>query len=935
MGKAGYKDTLNLPRTSFPMRADLPRREPEILKKWEEMDIYSRLIDKRKGSGKSFMLHDGPPYANGHIHMGHVLNKILKDICVKYFTMKGYLSPFVPGWDCHGLPVEHQLFKELNITKHDIDQVEFRKKAYDYAMKFVKIQTEEFKRLGVFEDWEDPYLTLTKDYEADILFALADLCEKGYIYKDLKPVNWCNTCETALAEAEVEYADKTSPSIYVKFRTDLDTGGRDTFLVIWTTTPWTLLANVAVALHPDFVYSFVEAGSEVWVTASELVPSLMEKFGIKDYRIVEELKGRDVAARIGSARHPFIDRESVIVTADYVTKEEGTGCVHTAPGHGQDDYLTGKKYGLPVVMPVGSDGKFTAEAGEFAGRNVLEVSSAIIEKMREEGSLIKSGRITHSYPHCWRCKQPIIFRATEQWFMNMDHLDLRKRMVRAIEEDVEWIPRTGEERIGSMVRTRPDWCLSRQRYWGVPIPAFRCSSCGETFTNAGIIRKVAELIGEHGADVWFEKPVAELIPEGVACGKCGGRDFRKEDDILDVWFDSGVSHKAVLDAREQLSFPADLYLEGSDQHRGWFQSALITSMAIKERAPYRKVLTHGFVVDGEGKKMSKSVGNVIGPEEVMGKYGADILRLWVASSDYTGDIKLSSEILERLADGYRKIRNTFRFLLSNLHDFDPSGDALAYGELSETDRWMLSRLYGMVEEVNGYYERWEFYKVYHAVYNFCVYEVSAFYLDVIKDVLYVSAADSAERRSAQTAVFMVLRTLVRVVAPVLAFTAEEVWAAIEAADKEESVFMSEWPDVKEDMAGWKDEELDAKWREILAVRDGVMKLLEIKREEGLIGSSLEAAITLYSAEGRTRDFIRENVGLFPALFKVSQAEVTERDEPGMEDVPGVPLKIGVKRAAGKKCQRCWNFSETVGENKDFSDLCKRCYNVISERSCDG
>ncbi len=925
----GYKDTLNLPRTSFSMKANLPQREPEILKKWKEENIYAGILEKRKSSDKVFILHDGPPYANAQIHMGHVLNKILKDMCVKYFTMKGFLSPFVPGWDCHGLPVEHQLFKELNISKHDIGQVEFRKKAYDFAMKYVGIQSEEFQRLGVFGDWKNPYLTLTKDYEADILFALADLYEKGYIYKDLKPVNWCKTCETALAEAEVEYEDRNTPSVYVKFKADSDTEGLKTYFVIWTTTPWTLLANVAIALHPEFMYSFARVGDEVWIIASDLIGGLMERFEVKDYRVVGEFAGKDVAGRTGNAKHPFAGRGSLVVLAEYVTKEEGTGCVHTAPGHGQEDYLTGKKYGLPVIMPVGSTGKFTAEAGEFAGQNVLEANSAIIEKMRAEGSLIKSEEISHSYPHCWRCKEPIIFRATEQWFMSIDHLGLRDKMLKTIENKVEWIPALGRERIGAMVRLRPDWCLSRQRYWGVPIPAFQCVSCGEIFTTAGIITKVAEMTRQCGADVWFEKSIDELTPENTACKKCGGRDFRRESDILDVWFDSGVSHRAVLDAREGLTFPADLYLEGSDQHRGWFQAALITSMAIKERAPYRKVLTHGFVVDGEGKKMSKSIGNVISPQDVMRKYGADILRLWVASSDYEGDIKLSPQILERLADGYRKIRNTFRFLLSNLYDFDFSKDAVRVRDLPETDRWMLSRFYGLFEEVNRHYENWEFYKVYRAVYDFCVYEVSAFYLDVLKDVLYVMAPDSIERRSAQTVIFHLLHVLVRIVSPILSFTAEEIWGTIDfLKSKEKSIHMADWPDAGKDMDGWKDEELDAKWQRILAIRGSVMKFLELKREKGMIGSSLESAITLYSDDAGMRGFIRENIGLFPALFIVSQVTAAEREEGDMESVPGFPLKVGVRKAEGAKCQRCWNFSKTVGGNKDASDLCERCYNII-------
>jgi isoleucyl-tRNA synthetase len=929
-----YKDTLNLPKTAFPMKASLPQREPEILKRWQQEDIYGKIMDRRKDAGKTFILHDGPPYANGHIHMGHVLNKMLKDICVKYFTMKGFRSPFIPGWDCHGLPVEHQLFKELNISKHDIDQVKFRKKAYDYAMKFVGIQAAEFQRLGVFGDWEKPYLTLAKDYEADILSAFADLYEKGYIYKDLKPVNWCKDCETALAEAEVEYEERTSPSIYVKFKSGKSIDDKPAFFVIWTTTPWTLLANVAVALHPSFNYAAVKTGDEIWIMDEDRVRSVMEESGIGDYEIRGKKTGEDTIKEHKAVMHPFIDRESVLVPADYVTKEDGTGCVHTAPGHGQEDYTTGKKFNLPVIMPVDDRGRFTEEAGEFAGLDVMKANKAIIGKMRSNGTLIWAGEVTHSYPHCWRCKQPIIFRATEQWFMDIDHDGLRERMARTIENEVKWIPATGMERIGAMVKMRPDWCLSRQRYWGVPIPSFRCASCGVSVTSSETIKKAAELTRREGSDVWFEKSAEELMGPGLSC-KCGKKEFRKENDILDVWFDSGVSHKAVLEAREELGFPADLYLEGSDQHRGWFQAALITAMAIKGESPYRKVLTHGFVVDGEGKKMSKSVGNVISPEDVMKKYGADILRLWVASSDYVGDIKLSTEILERLADGYRKIRNTFRFLLSNLYDFDPAACAVDPEEMSETDRWMLSALHGLVGDVTGYYDNWEFHRVYRAVYDFCVYEVSAFYLDVMKDLLYILSPSDLARRSAQTVIFRMLHTLVRMVAPILSFTAEEVWGYLEFDGKEGSVHVSDWPDAEKEMKGWGDPALDTKWGKILRMRDGVMKVLERKREEGLIGSSLEAAVILYPDKGVLLDFIKENIALLPMLFKVSQARVEEKPDKDAEEIPGFPVKVAVIRANGAKCQRCWNYSETVGEWKDSPDLCERCYNIISERRDNG
>lgn len=932
--KVNYKDTLNLPKTEFSMKANLPQREPEGLKKWEETGIYERIIEKRKSSGKQFILHDGPPYANGHIHMGHVLNKILKDICVKYYSMRGHYAPYIPGWDCHGLPVEHQLLKELKISKHEIDKVKFRKKAYDYAMKFVKIQSEEFKRLGIFGDWENPYLTLTKDYEADILYALSDLYEKGYIYKDLKPVNWCKSCETALAEAEVEYEDKVSPSIFVKFSSEEKIGEKPVKFVIWTTTPWTLLANVAVALHPNFMYSFVEAAGEVWILAEDLAASVMERSGITEYKTLEKMTGKEIADKFKVAKHPFIDRESVIVLADYVTKEEGTGCVHTAPGHGQDDYFTGKKYGLPIIMPVADNGTFTAEAGEFEGLDVSKANQAIIEKMKSDGTLIAASEVTHSYPHCWRCKQPIIFRATEQWFMSVDHNKLREAMVETIEKDVKWVPPAGEERISSMVKLRPDWCLSRQRYWGVPIPAFKCTFCSKSFTSPEIIKKLASLTKEKGSSAWFEESIGKFLPEGAVCPSCGSGELAKEEDILDVWFDSGVSHKAVLDARSELAFPADLYLEGSDQHRGWFQASLITSMALKGCAPYKGVLTHGFVVDGEGKKMSKSIGNVISPQDVMKKYGADILRLWVASSDYEGDIKLSGEILERLADGYRKIRNTFRFLLSNLYDFDPSAKRPDPGKegLYEIDRWMLSQLSGLLEEVTTFYEKGEFHKVYRRVYDFCVYETSAIYLDVLKDTLYVLAPNSQERKFHQSVIFNILNILVKIMAPVLVFTSEEVWRHVNLPEKEESVHMSDWPDLTGDAKNWKDPELNAKWEKLLVIRDSVMKFLELKREEGMIGSSLEAAIELYSEDDGMKKFLKENSGLFPSLFKVSKAEIAQEADPGMEDVQNFPLKVGVRKAGGEKCPRCWNYSETVGKNETYADLCERCSGVMSEGS---
>ena len=929
--KTNYKDTLNLPKTSFPMRAGLPQKEPIMLKKWEKEELYKTIIAERESSGKKYILHDGPPYANGHIHMGHVLNKILKDMCVKYKTMRGYRSPYVPGWDCHGLPVEHQLFKELEATKDDISQVEFRKKAYKYAMKYVRIQAKEFKRLGIFGEWDDPYLTLTKGYESDILFSLADLYEKGYIYKGLKPVNWCKTCETALAEAEVEYEEKKSPSIYVRFPVEELTGGKKTSMVIWTTTPWTLLANVAVAVQPTFEYSFVATADEVLVMVTDLVEPLMAKFDLGEYSIVESLTGAELSDRLKKASHPFIDRESAIVCADYVTKDEGTGCVHTAPGHGQDDYITGKKYDLPVIMPVNQKGAFKDEAGEFAGMDVLSANPQIVDKLRSVGSLLEVSDIIHSYPHCWRCKSPVIFRATEQWFMSIDHDDLRKKMEQVINNDVAWVPEAGKDRISAMVKNRPDWCLSRQRYWGVPIPAFQCNKCDLTVTNADIISNVAKLTKESGADIWFESEIKDLLPDGMKCADCGCDDFRKEEDILDVWFDSGVSHRAVLDAREHLGSPCDLYLEGSDQHRGWFQAALITSMGMNGRAPYKSVLTHGFVVDGDGKKMSKSLGNVISPEDVMKQFGADILRLWVSSSDYNGDIKISSEILARLADGYRKMRNTFRYLLSNLFDFDPQKDAPEYDQMPEADRWMLSRLFRLMKETTAYYDSYEFYKVYRAVYDFCVFEVSSFYLDASKDILYVQGADSPERRSAQTVLFHILNTLVRIMAPILSFTTEEVWENMSFEGKEKSVHLAPWKDTDSEYAAWENEVLDTKWDLLLGIRDSILKVLEERREAGVIGSSLDARLSVFSDDDGTKRFLEDCIDLFPLIFRVSQAITLDAEEEGMLSAGDGKFKIKVGKALGEKCPRCWNYYEETGMDADHPGLCSRCTEVMIKR----
>jgi isoleucyl-tRNA synthetase len=904
-----YKQTLNLPKTDFPMKADLPNREPKFIKHWQDIGLSEKIRKLRKGKDK-FILHDGPPYANGNIHMGHALNKILKDIVIRFKTMQGFDAPYVPGWDCHGLPVEHQLFKELKMTKYEIDQVQFRKKAYDYAMKYVDIQREQFKRLGIMGEWSDPYLTLSKDYEAAIIKSFGLLVEKGYIYKDLKPVNWCSTCETALAEAEVEYEDKVSPSIYVKFALKDNIS-----FVIWTTTPWTLLANVAIAVHPDAEYVHVTGKSgEVYIMAKMLVDVAMSKIGIKEYKILKTVKGKELEGL--EARHPFIDRASKVVTAGYVSMEDGTGCVHTAPGHGQEDYITGRRYKLHTLMPVDSRGRFDNTCGEFSGQPVIKSNKDIVEKLKTLNCLLHEEEVTHSYPHCWRCKKPIIFRATDQYFLKIDHNGLRQTMLKTISSGVKWIPEVGESRISAMVANRPDWCLSRQRYWGVPIIAFYCKNCKEVLLDAKVIEHVGRIVEAEGADAWFIRKEEYLMPEGTKCAKCGSHDFKKETDIIDVWFDSGVSHQAVLKKREMLDYPCELYLEGSDQHRGWFQSALITAMGIDGIAPYKQVLTHGFVVDGEGKKMSKSLGNVITPEEVMKKYGADILRLWVASSDYSEDVRLSGEILTRLADAYRKIRNTYKYLLSNLYDFDPETDKVAYKDMPEFDRWILHKLALLVRETTTNYETYAFHKVYRDVYNFCVTEVSSIYLDVMKDKMYTFAKKSIERRSGQTAMFEVLQVLLKLMAPLLAVTSDEAWGYVNAKPKSESVHLESWPSDAL-CSGWIDESLEKKWSLLIGMREEVLKSLEQMRAAGEIGSGLEASVTIVTSDPEMKSLLNEKKDFLRYLFIVSSVELKEGES-----------TVLIGKAGGSKCSRCWNYSPEVGSHKDHPTLCERCVKNI-------
>ena len=926
-----YSKTLNLPNTDFPMRGNLPEREPQTLEYWQNNKIYDKRVARNKGKEK-FILHDGPPYANGNIHLGTALNKILKDIIVKYKSLCGYDAPYVPGWDTHGLPIEHAAIKILGLNRHELDPLDLRHECKQYALKCLDMQREDFKRLGVNGDWDNPYITLIPEYEAQQIGVFGEMAQKGYIYKGLKTVYWCTSCETALAEAEIEYAEKKSHAIFVKFPLVDDKGclpagvGPDkVFAVIWTTTPWTLPANVAIAIHPELDYAWVEANDEIYLLAEGLIPSFAKENGLENVNVLAVAKG---AALEGMTfAHPFMDRESVVVLADYVTLEQGTGCVHTAPGHGEEDFETGVRYGLPVISPVDGAGKFTKEAGKFAGLTVHDANVPIIKELAERTMLLGKSSIRHQYAHCWRCKSPVIYRATEQWFASID--GFRQEALQAI-ADTQWIPAWGEDRIRNMVADRHDWCISRQRVWGVPIPIFYCKSCNEHIINQTTITAVKDLFKQSGSDAWWAKSAAEILPDDFSCPHCGHKEFRKESDIMDVWFDSGSSHASVLEQRAELKWPADLYLEGSDQHRGWFQSSLLTSVATKGRAPYEAVLTHGFVVDGDGRKMSKSIGNVIFPQDVIKKYGADILRLWVASADYQADIRISNDILKQMSEVYRKIRNTFRYILGNIHDFNPQEHKVAYAELTEIDRWALLRLEQVRERVSRAYETYEFHLLYHTIHNFCAVDLSAIYLDILKDRVYTSLPDSVERRSAQTVMYEILKTLVTLTAPVLTFSAEEVWQYMpKEADMPESVQLTEWPAAHPE---YLDTALEAKWNKILAIRGEITKALETARRNKVIGHSLDATVQVYAGEAEYAflDLIREELatilivsganlikGIAAAPVEAYQAEELE-------------LAVTVAPATGEKCERCWIFSDTVGAHHEHDTLCERCAAVVTK-----
>lgn len=923
-----YGKSLNLPQTDFPMRANLPQREPEFLKKWEDMDIYNKQLKKNEGKQK-FVLHDGPPYANGGIHLGTSLNKILKDIIVKYNSMNGYYTPYVPGWDTHGLPIEQRAIKELGLKRHEVGPVKFREACEGFAMKYLNVQRNAFKRLGVRADWENPYVTLKPEFEAKQIEVFGEMATKGHIYKGLKPVYWCPVCETALAEAEIEYAEDTTLSIYVKFAVTDDKGlftgvvpkGKVNF-VIWTTTTWTLPANLAICLNADFEYSVVKVNDECLVVATDLLENTMKAAKIEDYEVIATYKGTELEGML--CQHPFLDRQSIVILGDHVTLEAGTGCVHTAPGHGAEDFQVCQKYKIPTVVPVDSKGYMTKEAGPFEGMYYEKSNAAIIDRLKADNRLLAAEKIIHQYPHCWRCKDPIIFRATEQWFASID--GFRDEALSSI-KGVKWIPDWGEERITNMVRDRGDWCISRQRIWGVPIPIFYCKSCGKELINDETIKAVSSLFREKGSNAWYAYEASEILPKGTKC-ECGHHEFEKETDIMDVWFDSGSSHVAVLENNPQLAWPADLYLEGSDQHRGWFQSSLLTSVATRGKAPFKQVLTHGYVVDGEGRKMSKSLGNGIDPEDVIKEYGADILRLWVASSDYTNDIRISKDLLKQLSEVYRKIRNTARYILGNINDFNPDKDSVAYNEMTELDKWALYKMTGLIKKVNEAYSTYEFHLMFHAIHNFCVVDMSNFYLDIIKDRLYTSKPQSKERRSAQTAMYEILHSLVLMLTPVLAFTTEEIWQYMphKASDDAESVQLNNWPEVKEEYIN---KALAEKWDKIISLRADVSKALELARANKTIGHSLNAKVTLF-ADGAYYDFVKSIEKELVPIFIVSACELKNFDDAPASAQSGelVNVKVLVEQAPGEKCERCWMYSEEVGNNEQHPTLCKRCADVV-------
>jgi isoleucyl-tRNA synthetase len=913
------KDTLNLPRTSFSMKAKLAQREPEILKKWDEMDLYGKIQDKNKDC-PPFVLHDGPPYANGNIHLGTALNKILKDFIIRTKTMQGFKAPYLPGWDCHGLPIEIKVDRLLGKKKREMSIVAIREECKKYALSFVDIQRSQFKRLGVLGEWNEPYLTMNPRYEAEVLRHLAAFFASANVYKGKKPVYWCPDCQTALAEAEIEYKDHKSPSIYVKFTLISDLSekfpalkDKTVSVLIWTTTPWTLPANLAIAFHPEYEYAAFEAGEEVYIAAKRLIPLLAQELNLENSRILSTFLGKEMEGL--KARHPFIERDSVFVLADYVTLDQGTGAVHTAPGHGQEDYITGIEYGLDVYTPVDSEGKFISQVEKYAGMNVFDANKIITEDMGKDGSLLKTDEVVHSYPHCWRCKNPVIFRATAQWFISMEAGDLRQKSLNEI-KNVQWIPPWGEERIASMVEARPDWCISRQRSWGVPIPAFNCQKCGYILANEKITLEVADIFAQEGSNAWYLKSAKELLPSDVQCPECQTAEFEKENNILDVWFESGASQN-VLGKRGDLPWPADIYIEGHDQYRGWFNSSLLIGVAAKGSSPYRTCISHGHVLDEQGKGMSKSLGNFIEPGEITSRNGAEILRLWVAMLNYKEDARFSQETLQRLAEAYRKIRNTWRFILGNIDDYNPDKDEVSSQDMLGFDRWILEKWSQMGKKILKSYEAFEYHVIYHTVYNFFTIELSSLYLDVLKDRLYCSSKDSLMRKSAQTALFRILKTTLIMLAPLLPFTTEEAWEALpKHSNQSASVHLESFLRFEET---WLDLPEFREWENLIDIRETVLKELETAREKKLVGNSLEACVKLEVPE-KSEKLLKKYETELSSLFIVS--EVTFVPTSDQE------LKVSVSKAGGDKCHRCWNYSTSVGADKDYPLFCRRCRSVV-------
>lgn len=918
-----YSKTINLPKTAFPMKANLPSREPEFQGKWEEMKLYEKILERRKGR-PIFILHDGPPYSNGDIHMGHALNKILKDFIVRYKMLRGFYTPFIPGWDNHGMPIEKEVQEEILKEKIEPSVTLIRQRCRNFAAHFIEVQKQQFKRLGIIGDWDHPYLTMDNEYEADLVRIFGELYFKGYIYRTLKPILWCPNCKTALAEAEIEYHEKVSPSIWVAFPLREGKGKLEsTYAIIWTTTPWTLPGNVAIMIHPDFHYVIVEVKGKKFLIGKETIERVKEELGWEEIEIEEEFKGRNLEGVVFS--HPFLERESPLVLSEFVTAEQGSGLVHCAPGHGEEDYLVGREYNLPILSPVNAEGKFTDEAGEFAGLSVMqEGNDAIVSVLQKRDLLLKHSEITHEYPHCWRCKKPLIFRATVQWFMNIDHQGHREKCLREI-ENTRWIPSQMINRIYNMVKTRPDWCLSRQRAWGVGIPAFYCEDCDEVVITPETIDRVFKLIKEKGSDAWFELPPEEILPQGFACPKCGGKSFRKEKDILDVWFDSGSSHLCVLDKKgKDLKWPADIYLEGADQHRGWFNSSLMIGVAIKGRAPYETVITNGWVLDAQGHPMHKSLGNVISPLEVVQRFGADVLRLWISSLNCTEDVHMSFEIVEQVAESYRKIRNTLRFILGNLYDFHPDS-ALPKEKLFGLDRFMLSKLQTLIKSVTDAYESFQFHRAYHIILDFCVNWLSALYLDILKDRLYIYPSGSIERLSAQSTLFEIAKVLITLLAPVIPHTAEEAFQHLPQWNgKPESVHLTDWPEVNEEFV---DENLEKDWEKIWEIRRKVYKQIEEERSKGLITHPLEASIDIYLPIDYLTVISRLD-GKLSDILITSSASVHSIEEAPQISKTVEDIKVVVEKAKGRKCARCWQIKESVGIDHEHPELCERCVAII-------